>query len=75
VAFKDRIDCRVCGKEVLNPERKSISDCPHCGAWMPVAIWMDEESKQELIEAARGSDTSKNEAKRSGLRRLFKKSA
>ena len=74
--LKDRMNCLSCGKEILNPDRALIQQCPHCGDRIEFAYtrWMEKEDVDEL--AAMGLQaffTEQPATKRSRLRALFGK--
>ncbi len=39
----DRIICYQCNKEVVSPDGRPVSPCPHCGAWLPSVKWMSKD--------------------------------
>jgi DNA-directed RNA polymerase subunit RPC12/RpoP len=74
--LRDRMDCLNCGKEILNPDRKRIYNCPHCGDSIMFVKWMEPDDVQELAAMAFTTDTKATAAKdtkRGGFKRFFGK--
>lgn len=57
--FRDRITCFKCKKEIVSPNKKPVSICPHCGTSIMVALWMKEDDVKAFHNIIKASDMNR----------------
>jgi tetratricopeptide (TPR) repeat protein len=58
--LKDRITCIACNKAVVSTNGRPVPNCPHCGAWLPVSLWMSDKDVEDFAKVSKASDKNRS---------------